>query len=141
MALFKYFSPSGSVLPTASEAGISEVATKQANEAVREELQRQQSDVWLRGRKRKAYTHFTYEQQAAIGKYATENGNSAAVKKFKGAVNIDLCMYAIKEPGCKWLVFAYDHIRSCPDIISNRFRKALPVPWKMDSQTMRPWKT
>ena len=36
MALFKYFSPSGFELPTATETGIGEVATKQANQAVRE---------------------------------------------------------------------------------------------------------
>ena len=47
---------------------IDKVTTKQMNEAVREGLQHQQSDaVWQR--KRKAYAHFTNEQQAAIGKY------------------------------------------------------------------------
>ena len=65
---------------------VDKVTTKQMNEAVREELQHQQSDaVW--SRKRKAYVHFTNEQQAAIGKYTAENDNSAAVKKFKS--NID----------------------------------------------------
>ena len=34
-------------------------------------------------RKRKAYTAFTAEQRVAIGKYASENWNAAAVKKFK----------------------------------------------------------
>ena len=34
-------------------------------------------------RKRKAYTAFTAEQRAAIGKFASENGNAAAVEKFK----------------------------------------------------------
>ena len=61
---------------------IDKVTTKQMNEAVREELQHQQSDaVWQR--KRKAYAHFTNEQKAAIGKYTAENDNSAAIKKFK----------------------------------------------------------
>ena len=33
--------------------------------------------------KRKAYTAFTAEQRATIGKYTSEHGNAAAVKKFK----------------------------------------------------------
>ena len=59
---------------------------KEANEAVQEELQRQQSEAdWPKlPRKRKAYTVFSSEQRAAIGKYAAENGNAAAIKKFKG---------------------------------------------------------
>jgi len=35
-------------------------------------------------RKRKAYTAFTALQKATIGKYASEHGNTASVKKFKG---------------------------------------------------------
>ena len=34
-------------------------------------------------RKRKAYTAFTIEQKATIGKYASEHGNAAAVKNYK----------------------------------------------------------
>ena len=37
-------------------------------------------------RKRKPYTVFTDEQRAAIGKYASEHGNAAAVKKFKANI-------------------------------------------------------
>ena len=33
-----------------------------------------------RPRKRKAFTAFTAEQRATIGKYASEHGNAAAVK-------------------------------------------------------------
>ena len=43
------------------------------------------------------------------------------------AVNTDLRMSVIKELGCKWLVSAYDHIRSHPDIISNGFRKVVII--------------
>ena len=61
MALLKYFSRS---LPTAKDSGIGELATKEANEAVREELRRQQSeaDRPKLPRKRKAYTVFSSEQ-------------------------------------------------------------------------------
>ena len=37
---------------------------------------------WLR--KRKAYTAFTAEQRATFGKYISEHGNAASLKKFKG---------------------------------------------------------
>ena len=40
------------------------------------------------------------------------------------AVNVDMRMSLIKEHSCKWLVSAYDHIRSHPDIIVNGFKKA-----------------
>ncbi len=35
------------------------------------------------GKKRKAYISFTEEDRARIGQYAAENGNNAALKKFK----------------------------------------------------------
>ena len=40
------------------------------------------------GRKRKYTTTFTPEDRAAIGRYATENGNAATVKKFKASHSI-----------------------------------------------------
>ena len=40
------------------------------------------------------------------------------------AVHIDMRMSVLKEHSCKWLVSAYDYIRSHPDIIVNGFRKA-----------------
>jgi hypothetical protein len=59
MALLKYFSRS---LPTAKDTGIGD--TKQVNEAVGEELRRQQSeaDQAKPPRKRKEYTIFSSEQ-------------------------------------------------------------------------------
>ena len=39
-----------------------------------------------RPRKRKAYTVFTAEQRATIGKYTSKDGNAAAVKKFKANI-------------------------------------------------------
>ena len=38
------------------------------------------------------------------------------------AVHIDMQMSVLKEHSCKWLMSAYDHIRSHPDIIINGFR-------------------
>ena len=77
MALLKYFKSS---LPTAKETGMSEIATREANAAV----SRVMTPTQQTSRKRKAYSVFSDEQRATIGKYATENGNAAAVKKFKG---------------------------------------------------------
>ena len=80
MALLKYFSRS---LPTAEDTGIGEVATREANRAVTEEIRRSEAAQTKPPRKRKAYIVFSSEQRAAMGKYAAENGNAAAVKKFK----------------------------------------------------------
>lgn len=39
-------------------------------------------------------------------------------------VHVDMQMSVLKEHFCKWLVSAYDHIRSHPNIIVNGFQKA-----------------
>ena len=60
---------------------MSEAVTKEANAAVSRLLTlREQSTP----RKRKVYSVFSDEHRATIGQYAAENGNAAAVKKFKG---------------------------------------------------------
>ena len=65
-------------LPTAEETGLRDTVTQSANATVLLEVQAQ------RPRKRKPYTVCTAEQRArAYGKYASEHGNTAAVKKFK----------------------------------------------------------
>ena len=76
MALLKYFKSS---LPTAKDTGMSEIATREANAAVSRVMTLPQQT----SRKRKAYSIFSDEQRATIGKYAAENGNAVAVKKFK----------------------------------------------------------
>ena len=57
-----------------------DTVTQSANAAVLREVQAE------RPRKRKAYTVFTAEQRATIGKYASEHRNAAAVKKFKANI-------------------------------------------------------
>ena len=66
----------------AKETRFGDTVTQSANTAVLREVQQAK-----RPRKRKAYTAFTAEQRAAIGKYASEHGNAAAVKKFKADKN------------------------------------------------------
>ena len=69
------------MLPTSSDAGIAESAAKKVNEAVQKELNWQKSKKSL-PKKRKAYTVFSDETHASIGRYAAENGNTAGLKKF-----------------------------------------------------------
>ena len=64
-------------LPIAEETALGDTVTQSANAAVLREVQVK------RPRKRKAYTVFTAEQRATIGKYASEHGNAAAGKNFK----------------------------------------------------------
>ena len=74
MSILKYFQ---TALPTPEQTGIGEHATTSANTQVSKQLQ-------LTGRKkRKAYTAFSDEDRAKIGKHAAENGNSSALKKFR----------------------------------------------------------
>ena len=86
MALLKYFSRS---LPTAEDTGIGEVTTREANRAVTEEIRRSEAAQTKPPRKRKAYSVFSSEQRAAIGKYTAENGNTAAAKKSSRATLMD----------------------------------------------------
>ena len=83
MSFYNYFQPLSADLPSAEEAGLGEVLTAEANTAVREELERVNA---ARGKKRKRYTAFTDEEQTKIGGYATENGNSAALKKYRSDI-------------------------------------------------------
>ena len=75
MALLRYFQATAS-LPTAKETALGDTVTQSPNAAVLHEVQAEQL------RKRKPCTVFTAEQKATIGKYASEHGNTSAVKKF-----------------------------------------------------------
>ena len=79
MALLHFFQVTAS-LPTAEETALGDTVTQSANGTVLREVQAEQP------RKRKPYTSFTAEQRATIGKYASEHGNAAAVKKFKANI-------------------------------------------------------
>ena len=48
------------------------------------EVERVLEELQMQGRrKRKAHSTFSDEDRAVIGKYAAENGNASALKKFK----------------------------------------------------------
>ena len=70
MALLCYFQVTA-FLPTAEDTTLGDTVTQSANAAVLREVQAE----WPR--KRKAYTVFTAEQRATIGKYASEHRNAA----------------------------------------------------------------
>ena len=75
MALYQYFQPSDG-LPDPSgplSASVSPAVIKDANEAVRSVT---------RSKPRGKYAKFTPKQQAAIGKYASQHGNQAAIHHF-----------------------------------------------------------
>ena len=81
----QYFKPV-SGLPTPSDTGIGERATTLANEAVQQVLDDRQA-ASVGSRKRKAYPTFASKQRAQIGKYASEHGNKASVKRFEKEVS------------------------------------------------------
>lgn len=72
MSLLRYFKHS---VPTVKQIGIGEEATKSANVAVLE--------LQDRSRGRKRYMDFSEEERVQIGRYAAENGDISALKKFK----------------------------------------------------------
>ena len=80
MSILSYFKPS-SMLRSLSDTGIGVVATKEANEVVRKVIDHGTS-VNVVSKKRKAYTAFFDETRVDIGRYAAENRNAAALKKF-----------------------------------------------------------
>ena len=72
MSLRRYFKPTNK-LPTADEAGLS---ANVVNQVVTSALERSEASA---GKNRKYTTVFTPDDRAAIGRYAANDGNSAAV--------------------------------------------------------------
>ena len=82
MALLRYFKPVNGHLPDPSgplSADVPPSAIRQANLDV---LSVEKQDVSAKTRARGSYGRLTAEQRAQIGKYASENGNAAAVRRF-----------------------------------------------------------
>ena len=72
MLLFRYFQPTQ---PTARETDLGEAVVQATNAAVFQEIQNTTNKTGAG--KCKAHIAFSDEQTAAIGKYASENGNAA----------------------------------------------------------------
>ena len=82
MALLRYFKPVNSHLPDPAgplSADIPPPAIRQANLDV---LSVEKRDASAKTRARGSYGRLTDKQRAQIGKYASENGNAAAVRRF-----------------------------------------------------------
>ena len=75
MSLRRYFKPTNK-LPTADEAGLSANVVKEVNQVVTSALERSEASA---GKNRKYTTTFTPDNRAAIGRYAANDGNSAAL--------------------------------------------------------------
>ena len=80
MPIRLYFKPVSS-LPTPEETGISAVATKEAKKAMQGVLDEQRSQQ--PSLKQRKYTTFSDEHLIKVGKYAAENGKTAALRKFR----------------------------------------------------------
>jgi hypothetical protein len=85
MSLLRYFR-SETTLPTAEQTGIGARATEEANAAVEKIVVDSRSAATGTGRRRrKHYTKYSDKNRVAIGSHAAENGNSKALKRFKGS--------------------------------------------------------
>ena len=82
--------PTGNNLPTPDEAGLSASITKEVNQSVERAIagNRRAPDNPTKTKKRKYTVSFTPEDRATIGRYADENDNAAAVKRFKASHEI-----------------------------------------------------
>ena len=76
MLILRLFKPP-STLPTPQDTGLEERATESANTAVQSAMETCSSF-----KKRKSYTVFSDKMRADIRRYAAENGNAAALRKF-----------------------------------------------------------
>ena len=82
MSIRRYFKSTVN-LPIPSQAQLSPNVLREVNQAVIAALEREKvGNQAKRGKKRKYNASFTPEDRAATGRYAAENGNAAAVKKF-----------------------------------------------------------
>ena len=106
MSLRRYFQPA-TILPTASQTQLSPNVFQEVNQAVRA-LQPKENGG-RRASKRKYTTSFTPEDRARIGKYASENVNAAAVKKFKATHEIGETQSTVRLFKKRYVLVAHAH--------------------------------
>ena len=91
MSILRYLKPiTGNNLPTPDEVGLSPSITKEVNQLVERATagNRRVPDDGTKMKKRKYTVSFMPEDRATIGKYAAENSNGAAIKRFKASHDI-----------------------------------------------------
>ena len=100
MVLLRYLKPVKSHLPDPNgplSADIPPTAIRQANLEVLSVENSKCQDPSTKTRTRGPYGRLTDEQRAQIGKYASENGNAAAVRKFSKELDIPLNESAVRS--------------------------------------------
>lgn len=100
MSIYRYFAKTSSKLPDPNgelSASVSPAAIKEANEAVKSAICERKSK-W-----RGSYSKFSPEQQAAIGKYASINGNQAAIRHFSKQLGVDLKVTSVQTWKTKYV--------------------------------------
>lgn len=122
MSLYKYFKPSSSTTDLPNPSGLNPAVIKEIDEAVRK-LSSEESE---KSKKRGSYSKFSPEQQAEIGKYASENGNQAAFRYFSKQLKVELKMSSIQTWKSKYLA-EVDRIRTSVGTVDNFTIKSLPV--------------
>ena len=70
---------------------------KEANEAVKSAICESKS------KRRGSYSKFSPEQQAAIGRYASINGNQAAIRHFSKQLEVDLKVTSVQTWKTKYV--------------------------------------
>ena len=102
MSLYSYFAKASkqSQLPDpngALSASVSPAVIKGANKAVMSESSEKKS------KRRGSYAKFSPEQQAAIGKYASLNGNQVVIRHFSKQLEVELKVTSVQTWKTKYL--------------------------------------
>ncbi len=87
MSLLNYLKPVN-WFPTPEQAGLPPNVAQQVNQAVEKAIDRAPNAAEGRAKKRNYTTVFMPEDRAVIGRYAAENSNAAAVKKFRASHSV-----------------------------------------------------
>ena len=83
MSLDRFFKPQQLPMLTAQETDLSLRVVEEANKAVKKVTSPNTGKENDKQKRKYTTIYFTAEDRACIGRYASENGNFAGVKKFK----------------------------------------------------------
>lgn len=99
MSLYRYFAKSSKLPDPNGElsASVSPTAIKEANKAVRSVTCEKKS------KRRGSYSKISPEQQAAIGKYASLNGNKVVVRHFNKQLGVELKVTSVQTWKTKYM--------------------------------------
>ena len=98
--LYRYFAKTSTKLPNPNgdlSASVSPAAIKEANEAVESAICERKS------KRRVSYSKFSPEQRAEVRKYASINGNQAAIRHFFKQLGVDLKVNSVQTWKTKYV--------------------------------------